>query len=347
MSQPEIAKAIVDVDGQQASQELKKLTTQADKLKRELVELRKANNKSGFDKKKKELAGVNSQMRQMKKATFDVTNVLKNLNGTNLNDLTKAQRKLNSEIKRTNKNTKEEIAVYNKKVSQLKRINTQISKTKAEMRGASVASGNFFSNLANGFNKYFMVITTVVASITGAILGFRRLVEISNEYEKALSSLSSITGLTGNDLEWLSEKAKELSISQIEGGIRITQSAQSIVEGYKLMGSAKPELLKNKEALAEVTKEALILAEAAEMDLPDAVNALANTMNQFNAKADETRRYINVLAAGSKEGAEAIPGIAEAIKVFGTVSGSANISIEESVALIETLAEKGIKGGVN
>jgi len=110
------------------------------------------------------------------------------------------------------------------------------------------------------------------------------------------------------------------------------------------MGSARPELLKNKEALAAVTREAVILAEASGLDLPTATQALAKAMNQFNIPANEAARVINVLAAGSKEGAEAIPGLADAIKVMGTAAAMAGISLEQTVGMIETLAEKGLSG---
>ena len=110
------------------------------------------------------------------------------------------------------------------------------------------------------------------------------------------------------------------------------------------MGSARPELLKNKEALAAVTKEALVLSEASGLDLTTATESLAKAMNQFNVPANEAARVINALAAGSKEGAMEVPEVAEAIKNMGTAASMANISLESSVALIETLSEKGFAG---
>ena len=108
-----------------------------------------------------------------------------------------------------------------------------------------------------------------------------------------------------------------------------------------LVGSAKPELLGNKEALAAVTEELLILAEAADdMTLKDVVNASTLAMNMFGVEANRTT---NVLAAGSKAGAANVSSIAKALKNSGVAAASANISLEETVGAIETLAEKGIK----
>ncbi|MHC4316625.1 MAG: phage tail tape measure protein, partial [Planctomycetota bacterium] len=121
-------------------------------------------------------------------------------------------------------------------------------------------------------------------------------------------------------------------------------SASQTVEAFKLIGSAKPELLANKEALAAVTREAITLAEAAGLELPTAATALANALNQFNLPAEESSRVINALAAGSKFGAAAIPELSEAITKFGVAAASSNISIEESIGAVELLAEKGIAG---
>lgn len=167
--------------------------------------------------------------------------------------------------------------------------------------------------------------------------GIRSVISANVDFEKSMSTLSSITGATGKDLEFYGEQAREI-------GKTTTLSASQAVEGFKLMGSARPELLKNRDALAAVTKEAVILAEASGLELPVATQALAKAMNQFQVPAEKASDVINTLAAGSKFGAEAIPGIADAIKVMGTSANQANISLEQSVAAIETLAEKGLSG---
>lgn len=141
-------------------------------------------------------------------------------------------------------------------------------------------------------------------------------------------------------MDWLADQAKKMSTETLEGGIRITQSADMIVDAFTKVGSARPELLKNKEALKEVTKEAIILSEAAGSELQPAVEALAMVMNQFNAPASEVRRIINTLAAGSKEGAGEIPYLTTAFEKAGTVASDAGISIEELVGIIETLSPR-------
>src|SRR5690606_11091448 len=108
-----------------------------------------------------------------------------------------------------------------------------------------------------------------------------------------------ITGATGDDLAYYEEQAKKI-------GQTTSLSASQAVEAFKLIGSAKPELLSNKEALAAMTEEAIKLAEASGMDLPDAANSLASALNQFGESSEEANRYINVMAAGAKEGSAEI-----------------------------------------
>jgi len=209
-----------------------------------------------------------------------------------------------------------------------------------ELTVKSKDAGFSFGRMADGFNKYFGVITAVAASLTGLVFSFRKVVDVFNEYEKKLDNLSALTGLTGDNLTWLSQKAKEMSIGVVEGNIRITQSADAIVDAYTKVGSARPELLKSKEDLNMVTQEAIILSEAANTELQPAVSALAGVLNQFNAPASDSRRIINALAAGSKEGAGEIPYLTEAIEKSGTVAADAGLSYEELIGTIETLAPR-------
>ena len=134
--------------------------------------------------------------------------------------------------------------------------------------------------------------------------------------------------------------------SVTEDGLRIRQSSNEILDAFTIVGSAKPELLGNKEALAQVTEECMRLATAAKIDLKQAVDGVTLSMNQYGAGADQAARFTNVLAAGSKMGAATVADQTAAIIKSGVAASTANISIEELVGSIETLAEKGLKGEV-
>ncbi|MDE9571503.1 phage tail tape measure protein, partial [Xenorhabdus bovienii] len=120
--------------------------------------------------------------------------------------------------------------------------------------------------------------------------------------------------------------------------------AARITEAFKLMASAKPELLKSAAGLTLATEKAVTLAQAAGIELPEATKALALSLNQFGASAEQADRFINVLAAGAKYGSSEIGETAQAIKNGGTVAAQAGIGFEELNAAIQILAERGIKG---
>lgn len=339
----EQANVKVQIDGQQAEDSLVDLKTRATDLRKELQKAKLNDDKEGHARLKKEYNDLQRQIDNTKKSTTSLEKVMNNLSGTSMRDLQLASNKLKGEIRKMNRETEDEIKLYKQKITQLQKVESELRKVKNEQAALASKQGAF-SRMADGFNKYFGLITTFAASFTGVVLGLRQTITAFNEFEESVANLSALTGLTGADLEWLSNKAKELSVGTTESGIRVKHGAKEILDAYTLMGSAKPELLKNKDALNLVTEKAIELATAAKMDLSPAVEALANTMNQFSAPAEEASRYINVLAAGSKEGAAAIPDISASIVKFGAAAASANVSVEQSVALIETLAEKGLKG---
>lgn len=157
------------------------------------------------------------------------------------------------------------------------------------------------------------------------------------DFDQSIADLVSITGAGGKDLEFFKKQAIELG-KGVEGG------AKNVIEAYKLIGSAKPELLANAEGLNAVTESAIKLSKASGMDLPTSATALTDALNQFGAPAEKAGEFINVLANGALFGSAEIPQVTDALLKFGAVAKTSNVSIQESTALIETLASKGLKG---
>jgi TP901 family phage tail tape measure protein len=183
----------------------------------------------------------------------------------------------------------------------------------------------------------FAAFAGIDATVRGVFQVIRQGTDTIVGFEEELANLSSLTGATGGDLEFLANQAKGV-------GIATTVSATDAVKAFTAIGSARPDLLANKEALAAVTKEAIALSEAAKIDLATAGKAVAGAMNQFNLPASDAARIVNVLAAGSKEGAADVGVLGESIDKVGTVLAANNVSLEEGTALLETLADKELKG---
>ena len=239
---------------------------------------------------------------------------------------------------------------YNEQMAKIRNLNTILKQHKTDLRGVNdeiKKSPGFIDKMVNGFNKFGGVIVSLIGLLTGVTLAIRSFRDERNKLESSQAELKSLTGLDDDSIAWLTKQAKKLSTTMTEEGLRVRASAREILDAYMLVGSAKPELLGNKEALAAVTEEAMRLqAAAGDIKLSDAVDAVTLSLNQFGAQAEDAGRYVNVLAAGSKEGAANIASITTSIKKTGVAAAGANVSIEETVALIETLAYKGIKDEV-
>lgn len=331
----------VDVNGADASAELNKLESEAKQLREQMRQLRIANDKLGFDQASAELKQVNKDIKQYKAALNDVNIVMKNLSGSSMRDLTNAQRRLSDQINRSRKETQEERAELARKNEQLKLVTAQIAKNRAELAQTQAVQRSFFTSAADGFNRYFGVIAAGTAAITGLAFSFQQISENAMEFEDNLNNLSAITGLEGRSLDYLAQEAERLSTGMTSSGVKIDKSAAQILNAFNLVGSARPDILKNKEALVSLTESALDLAAASKMELEPATKALTTIMNQYDVAADGSGKVTNILAAASKEGSAMIDYVAEAFLKSGTSAYSAGIPMEEYVGLIEALAKKG------
>ena len=180
----------------------------------------------------------------------------------------------------------------------------------------------------------FGAVASAAVAMGAAVFG---VIQPHREFTKSISELSAITGAVGDDLEFLRNEAIRL-------GGSTTFAASEVATAFKLMASANPDLLESKEALAQVAKEVLTLAEASGLGLQDSATALGGAMNQFQAGAEEASRFINVLAAGAKFGASEINDTAEALKNSGAVAATVGLSFEETNAAIQAMAAISIKG---
>ena len=163
-----------------------------------------------------------------------------------------------------------------------------------------------------------------------------KIFRVTSNFENRLLELSAITGATGKDLDFLKKSAFEL-------GKSMAFSGAETLEAFKLVASAKPELLANLPALKNVTKEVLTLATASGIDLATASAFTAQSLNIFGKNAEHASRFVNVLAAGAKFGASEVHETGEALLIAGPAAKAAGLTFEQLNAAIQTTALGGIK----
>ncbi len=169
-------------------------------------------------------------------------------------------------------------------------------------------------------------------------------------FESSLAELSAITGVTGEKLKELGNKARENAM--VFGG-----EASDSVETYKLLLSQLgPELATKPEILDGMANSVSILSKTMKGDTAGAVEVLTTAMNQYGISLDdpiqaqrELNRMMNVMSAGAKEGSAELPALKAAIQNVGGDARRSKLSFEELVSAIEVLdkaGKKGAEGGV-
>lgn len=337
MAIDQVATVEVRVNGEEAKQELKNLEKIASGLKKELADAYEAGDTSKIKQVTSELRKTEAQIKTLKKDTTALTEVMNNLDKATPKELratlTAINRQLNSGyIKRGS-------AEWKYYQQQAKLVTAELQKIKTEVQETE----GWLSRFNNGFAKWGGLLATGAATITGVSMALNTLRNNRDSKESSQAELKALTGLDDESIQWLTKQAEQLSTTMDESGLRIRQSSDEILQAYMLIGSKKPELLKDKEALNAVTIEAMRLAAAAKIDLKDAVTATTISLNMYGESADQAARYVNVLAAGSKEGAADVSAQAASIKNAGVAASGAGVSIEQLQGTIQMLAEKGLE----
>ena len=215
--------------------------------------------------------------------------------------------------------------IYTRLLLNTDRFDKGLFQAQQNLKSFSAQSKSAFQGIAKigGYAAAFVGISTSIHAAVTANM----------EFEKSLSSLRSLTGVSAQELNYFRAEAVKMAMDS-------TQSAVAMVDAYKLIGSQMPELLKNKEALSATARAAVTLAEAAEIDVPTAAKALTGSLNQMGASSASASEYINILAAASQQGSADIPYLNRAIENAGGTASAVGIKFNELVAAIEAIAPR-------
>lgn len=215
--------------------------------------------------------------------------------------------------------------IYTRLLLDKKDFDANLKKAQGSVNSFATTTRGMFSGLAKAGGY--------VATFVGISTSIHAAVTANMEFEKSLSSLRALTGVTAEELNYFRAEAIRMAMDS-------TQSATQMVEAYKLIGSQMPELLKNKTALTATAEAAVTLAEAAELDVPTAAKALTGSLNQMGQSSAHAAEYINILAAASQQGSADIPYLNKAVENAGGTASSVGIKFNELVAAIEAIAPR-------
>jgi len=249
-----------------------------------------------------------------------------------LADLEQRYRKLRQEIRLL-----DETALKSKGgqrlISEARQLKTQIDSTN---RSIGIFNGNV-GNYKSAFSGLASVVKSTVGVYFSAQAIFRGLqdaVTTIREFEQSLAELQSILGVTDQELQFFGDQALLI-------GRNFGTSAKEIADGFALIGSKKPDLLEDAAALAEVTKQADILANAAGLTLPEAADALTKSLNQFQAPARDASKFVDILATSQQRGTARIEALSASLKNAGAVANAFGLSFEDTNVVLQALAKGG------
>lgn len=189
-----------------------------------------------------------------------------------------------------------------------------------------------FDSIDNSIRNIELTSLIQQVQMVGETLG--QLATPAVDFQQSMADLSAITGSVGEELEDLTQTAREVGKAS---GLGASESARAFAI---LAGQIDVPI----DALKVLQRETITLAQAGALPLEDAANAVAGTINQFGMEASEASRVVNVLAAGSRAGGAEVVDLSESFKVAGAAANAAGISIEETAGALEVLAQNNTKG---
>lgn len=155
----------------------------------------------GLDENSPQFQG---KLAELKKAQLEYDKLVDKIGiaGLSMKELRNRQRELNAVLSQLPGDS----PLYEKYRKQLDQVNNRMR----ELRGTAQSTQGSLSKLANGFNKYFTLVASFIATITGASMAFRRLAEDVAKMDDVYSDVMKTTGMTRDEVVELNKDFKNL-----------------------------------------------------------------------------------------------------------------------------------------
>ena len=203
------AEVIVTLNGTAAKKAISDMAAEYDRLSKAALEAYKAGNDALGKELDTKAQKLTKDMEITRRETKKFADVMKNINGATLKELRSAAKQLQGEINKLTPGTQEFIT----KSKQLQEVNTRIRQLTGSFKGlAEEEKQAAFSlkGLADGFNRYFGVVTTAIASITGLSMAFRKAAEEAAKLDDTYADVMKTTGLMHEEVEVLDKELMKL-----------------------------------------------------------------------------------------------------------------------------------------
>ena len=190
------------------------------------------------------------------------------------------------------------------------------------------------SKLGSGLKTAAKVGVAAVSAVGSGIAALGTYAaKVGGDFEAQMSKVSAISGATGNDLQALEDKAKQL-------GIDTKFSATEAGQAFEYMAMAGWKTEQMLDGVAGI----MDLAAASGEDLASVSDIVTDAMTAFGLSADKSTHFADVLAKASSNANTNVGLMGETFKYVAPVAGAMGFSVEDTATAIGLMANAGIKG---
>lgn len=299
----------------------------------------------------KALKGVNSAIKTTQSELKDVERLLK-LDPSNTELLTQKQKLLKDAISSTSekletlkeaqKQAKEQLergelgqdkydALQREIIEteqELRRLQEQAATTSVSLEKLAV-TGEKFEKAGDSITNAGKKVSVASAAVTG--LGVAA-VKTAADFDSAMANVAAISGATGDDLQALRDKAREM-------GEKTKFSASEAADAMSYMAMAgwkTGDMLSGIEGIMN-------LAAASGEDLAATSDIVTDALTAFGLTAEDSAHFADILAAASSNANTNVSMMGETFKYCAPVAGALGYSAEDVAEAIGLMGNAGIK----
>lgn len=166
------------------------------------------------------------------------------------------------------------------------------------------------------------------------VAGFGVAVAAAAKFDKQMSEVAAVSDATGKELDQLRQAA-------LKAG---ADTAFSATEAAKAEAELAKAGLQTSDILGGALTGSLSLAAAGSLDLAEAADISAKTMNVFKLQGADVGHIADVLAAAANKSATDVHEMGEALKQGGLAANGAGMSLEETVGTLAAFADRALVG---
>ena len=175
--------------------------------------------------------------------------------------------------------------------------------------------------------------TTAVAAAAAGIAKFAT--GVGTSFEAGMSGVEAIANATGEEMDMLTEKAKEL-------GSSTKFTATEVSEGFNYMAMAGWSA----EEMMEGIDGVINLAAASGEDLGLVSDIVTDSLTAFKMSADDAGRYADILAQASSNANTNVAMMGETFQYCAPIAGALGYKVDDMATAIGLMANAGIKGSM-